>query len=140
MSTTGCRIIQAMPSTAIDDEPHDHDRAEQAADTVRAVPLNREHPDQDHDGDRHHVRVEQWRRDLEPLDRAEHRDRRRDHAVAVEQRRAEDAHQDEHRPAAVRCRCAAAASAVSARMPPSPWLSARITIAMYLTEITSSSE
>ena len=31
-------------------------------------------------------------------------------------------------------------SAVSARMPPSPWLSARMTIAMYLTEMTRSSE
>ena len=30
-------------------------------------------------------------------------------------------------------------SAVSARMPPSPWLSARITMAMYLTETTMSS-
>ena len=31
-------------------------------------------------------------------------------------------------------------SAVSARMPPSPWLSARITITTYLSETTSSSE
>jgi len=31
-------------------------------------------------------------------------------------------------------------SAVSARMPPSPWLSARMTIAMYLIEMTSTSE
>ena len=31
-------------------------------------------------------------------------------------------------------------SAVSARMPPSPWLSARITMAMYLIEMMRSSE
>ena len=37
-------------------EPHDHDRAEQPADPMCAVPLNREHADQDHDGDRHDVR------------------------------------------------------------------------------------
>ena len=30
-------------------------------------------------------------------------------------------------------------SAVSARMPPSPWLSARMTMATYLIEMTSSS-
>ena len=67
-------------------------------DPVGAVPLNREHTDDDGHRDRHDVRFEQWRRHLEPLDRAEHRDGRRDHAVAVEKRGAEDAHQDEDRP------------------------------------------
>ena len=37
---------------------------------------------------------------FEPFDRAEHGDRRRDHAVAVEQRRAEHAEQHQHRAAA----------------------------------------
>ena len=36
-----------------------------------------------------------WRGDLEALDRRQHRDRRRDHAVAVEQRGAEQAEQHE---------------------------------------------
>ena len=89
----------AIPSTRDHDEPHHHDRTEQAPDAVGAVTLNREHPDQNHDRDRHHVRIEERRRDLEPFDRAKHRDRRRDHAVAVEQRRTEDAQEDEHGPA-----------------------------------------
>ena len=42
------------------------------------------------DRERHDQRLERGRRELEPFDRAEHRDRRRDHAVAVEQRRAEE--------------------------------------------------
>ena len=40
-------------------------------------------------------------RDLEALDRRQHRDRRRDHAVAVEQRRAEQPEHDQQHPAAV---------------------------------------
>ena len=91
---------------------------------------------------------EQRRHDLEALDGAEHRDRRRDHAVAVQQRRAEDAERDQHRPADREARAALrrvaalgrASSAVSARMPPSPWLSARSTSATYFTETTSSSD
>ena len=80
-------------------EPADHDWTEESADAVSAVPLNREDPDEDGHRDRHDVGLEQGRGDLEPFDRAEHRDGRRDHAVAVEQRRAEDAQQDEQRPA-----------------------------------------
>ena len=46
------------------------------------------------EGDRHDVRLaSRGVDDLQALDRAEHRDRRRDHAVAVEQRGAEDAEQ-----------------------------------------------
>ena len=61
-----------------------------------AVLLNREHANQDRDRDRHDVRLEQRRRHLQSLDSAQHRDRRRDHAVAIEQRGAEDAEQHEH--------------------------------------------
>ena len=45
------------------------------------------------------IRLERVRRDAQPFDRAQHRDRRRDHPVAVEQRRAEqaDRHQDHAR-------------------------------------------
>ena len=106
-----------------------------------AVPLDREHRDQDDDRDRHDVRIEQRRRDLQALDGAEDGDRRRDHAVAVQQRGAEDAHagRAHGQPHRFPLR-AGGSSAVSARMPPSPWLSARMTIAMYLTEMTRSSE
>ena len=47
--------------------------------------LHHEQPDQDDDGQRHHGRRQRRRVDLEAFDRAQHRDRRRDGAVAVEQ-------------------------------------------------------
>ena len=129
-----------MPSSAIVDEPQHHHRPEQAADAMRAELLHHEQRDQDHHRQRHDVRLEQRRGDVQPFDGAEHRNGRRDHAVAVEQRRAEDAEQDQHRPRRRRarrcCRRRGGISAVSARMPPSPWLSARMTMAMYLIEMT----
>ena len=51
---------------------------------------------EDDDRDRHDVRPKHRRRDLEAFDRAEHGDGRRDHAVAVEQRRAEQSDEHEH--------------------------------------------
>ena len=102
------------------DEPEHHHRAEQAAHPVRAVLLNREHDDQNRDGDRHHVRLEQRRGYLESLDRAQDGDRRGDHAVAVEQRGAEDAHQTRASASRIRFHPLDGSRAVSARMPPSP--------------------
>ena len=80
------------------------------------------------DRERHHVGVERRRHDLEALDRREHRQRRRDDGVAVEQRAADDAEQDDVAPAAPSARCA---SAISASVPPSPLLSARSRISTY---------
>ena len=57
--------------------------------------LDHEDQGQDDQRQRDDVGVEDRRRDLQALDRAEHRDRRGDHAVAVEQRRADDAQQDD---------------------------------------------
>ena len=76
-------------------------------------------------------------RDLEPLDRAEHGDRRRDHPVAVEQRRADDDQERRRRRSARLARSRPGTSASSARMPPSPRLSARMTKVGYLTDTTS---
>ena len=85
----------AQPEHPDDDEPHDHHRAEDTRDPLRAAALDEEEGDQDRHGDRDHPRLEGGRGDLEALDRAEHRDRRRDQAVAVEQRRAEHAEGDD---------------------------------------------
>ena len=73
------------------------------------------------------------RRHLQALDRGEHRDGGRDHAVAVEQRGAEDAERDQrHRgPRGWRDR-APWTSAIRAMMPPSPSLSARMMNVTYL--------
>ena len=46
------------------------------------------------DRERHDVGVERRRRDLQAFDRGQHRQRRRDDGVAVEQRAADDAEQD----------------------------------------------
>ena len=83
------------------------------------------------DRDRHDERLEGVRRHTEALDRAQHRDRRRDHAVAVQQRGAEQADRDQQRGAPAGP-VFARTSATSARMPPSPPLSARITNSRYL--------
>ena len=72
------------------DEPHHHDRTEIAADPRRADGLHHEQDDENDDGQRDDERVEERRRDLQSLDCAQHRDCRRDHAVAIEQRRAEE--------------------------------------------------
>ena len=78
-----------------DHEPQHHDRAEHSTDARRAAPLHDEQADQHRQRERHDVRLELRRGDLETFDRAQHRDRRRDDAVAVEERRTEDAGQQQ---------------------------------------------
>jgi len=75
-------------------EPDAHDRAEQAADAVGAVRLDHEQRDQDDDGAGHDEGLQLGRHHLQALDGAEHRDRRRDQAVAVEEGDADDGEAD----------------------------------------------
>jgi hypothetical protein len=56
------------------------------------VTLDQEQGDEDGDGDGYDVRRKRRCRDLQALDGAEHRDRRRDHAVTIEQGGAEEPH------------------------------------------------
>lgn len=72
-----------------DNEPDQHYRAEDIADERRSLALHQEQTDQDHDADRNDGRRELGCVELETFDGAQHRDRRRDDAVAVEQRRAD---------------------------------------------------
>ena len=65
----------------------------QAATARRAAALHGEQADQDREAERHDVGLEGGRRELQALDRREHRDRRRDDRVAVEQRGADHAEQ-----------------------------------------------
>ena len=76
-------------------EPHAHDGSEEHAHARGAAALNREQRNDDHDGDRIDERVQVRGDDVETFDGAEHRDGRRDHAVAVEHGCAEDADADE---------------------------------------------
>ncbi len=83
-----------------DGEPQGHHRAEQLADQPGAVTLDDEQYAQHRHRDRQHQRGEPRGGDLEPLYRRQHRDRRGDDPVAVEQRRPEDpqGHQYDLRP------------------------------------------
>jgi hypothetical protein len=78
-------------------EPGEHHRTKDPADESGALLLHHEQADQDDDGDRHHRRRQRWRIDLQAFDGAEHRNRRRDGAVAVEQRRADQADDEQLR-------------------------------------------
>ena len=77
------------------DEPHRHDRPEQPADPPAAQGLQAEHADENEHRERQHIGRELGNRRLDPFERAQHRDRRRDGAVAIEQRRAQNADRDD---------------------------------------------
>jgi hypothetical protein len=70
---------------AENEEPQAHHRPEEQPYVSGATALHDEQRDQDDQRERHHVGLEQRRRHLQALDRAQDRDRGRDHAVAVEQ-------------------------------------------------------
>lgn len=78
------------------DEPQAHDRAEHLPHPIGATRLEEKQSNQDAGGERHDERLKNARRDIEPLDRREHRDRRRDHAIAIQHRRAEQHDKHQH--------------------------------------------
>ena len=103
-----------------------------------ALALDGEQPDQDRQGHRQDERLEAGGRELQPLHRRQHRNRRRDHPVAIQQRRADDAEDHRHRDrAGPAIRRLPSTSDSSARMPPSPSLSARNTNCTYLSDTIS---
>ena len=73
-----------------DGEPDGHDRAEHSPHGARAQPLRHEQQDDDHHRDRDNDARHRRFGDLDALDRGEHGDGGRDHAVAKEQRGPED--------------------------------------------------
>jgi hypothetical protein len=79
------------------EEPDERDGSEDRPDAGGPAPLEEEQRDEDRDRDRHDVRSEDWCRDGQPFNRAQHRDSGRDDAVPVEERRTEDPQQDQHR-------------------------------------------
>ena len=72
----------------------------QAATAAVPAALDREERHQDGDADVQHIGMEARRHEVEAFDGGEHRDRRRDDGVAVEQRGADHAEPD-HEPAAL---------------------------------------
>ncbi len=75
-------------------EPQHHDRAEHAADTGRSRALDGEEHDQHRQRQGNHETLEVGRHHLEPLDRRQDRDGRRNHAVTVKHGGAEQAQRD----------------------------------------------
>ena len=72
-------------------EPQRHDWPESIADPRGPLRLNGEQPNQHRHGRGQHVSIEGGRHDLQSFQRREHRDRRRDGAVAIDQGGAEQA-------------------------------------------------
>ncbi len=84
------RVPQAEPTD--DDEPQDHDRAEEQADRVRPAVLKGEEHDEDDHRQRHGILPETGPDLLQALGGRQHGDGRRQHAIAEQQR---GAHQDQ---------------------------------------------
>ena len=91
----GSRLISANPSRAI--VANQTAMIGPNATPTRPVPKrwSMNSSEQDDDRQRNDEPLERRRRDVQPFDRAEHGDRRRDHPVAVEERRAEQSQRDE---------------------------------------------
>ena len=85
------------PQHRDDGEIDQHDRAEEGSDLGRSPALDQEQEDQDADNHRHHQPLHCRVIDRHALDRAQHRNRRGNHAVAIEQRRGKNPQQ--HDPA-----------------------------------------
>jgi hypothetical protein len=120
-------------------EPGGHDRAEEGRDAVGAAGLDHEQGHQHTSGDGNEIGLDadaHAGRFLQALDGREHRNGRGDDPVAVEQRRA-DHPEEEHRRGALGQ--VALGQAMSARVPPSPLLSARIRKTTYLMVTMSTS-
>ena len=91
----------ASPSAASVRNQTSHHRAEQAADALGPVALEEEQGGEHDQRHRHDPGVQARGRDLQALDRRQHRDGRRDDAVAEEDGGAEDA-EEEQAPAQLR--------------------------------------
>ena len=78
------------------EEPDGHERTERSADARGSEALYRKDADQNHRGHHPDHLADSGRDDLEAVHRAEDRDGRSDHAVAVQQRRAEQSDEDEN--------------------------------------------
>ena len=127
-----------MPSDRDHREPDHHHRAEEPARPARCRSAgSRRAPTSTATVIGTTSESEARRGDLQPLDRRQHRDRRRDHPVAVEERRAEHAERDQHELGPRRVSSAPCTSAIRARIPPSPSLSARMMKRTYSIETIS---
>ena len=98
-STSGVCAMAARAERRDRDEPGEHQRAERRAHARRPEALHHEQREED---DAAVIGTTKWPSagvlTSQPLHGAQHGDRRRDDAVAVEQRGAEETERDEHQP------------------------------------------
>ncbi len=82
------RLLEDLDRTKQTDneEPQGGDRSEETADHSSAAPLHEKEAEQQDDGDRQNIGLEDRRRDFESLDGAQDRDRRGDYAIAIKKR------------------------------------------------------
>ena len=85
----GCGRDVHGPEDGDDQEPRNHHRTEQPADPVRPQPLDGKQADQDGQGHRQDEGLKARRCEFQPLHRRQDRNRRRDDAIAIKQRRAD---------------------------------------------------
>ena len=76
-------------------EPDQHDRAEEGGDARGAARLHGKQHQQDQHRERDDIGIERGGDELDAFDRRQHRQRRCDDGIAVEQRAADDAEQDD---------------------------------------------
>ncbi len=79
-----------------DNKPDESGRAEDRADARSSATLNHEQADQNRDRKRHDIGIECRCGDLQTFDRGENRNGRCNEAIAVKQRRADEAHDHDH--------------------------------------------
>src|SRR6266550_7809783 len=82
-----CREDTAQAEQTDRDEPYQHHRSEDVADECSPLALDQKQTDKDRDADWNDERCQPRGVELETFDGAQHRDRRRDDAVAIKQRR-----------------------------------------------------
>jgi len=88
-----CNLCNAKQSDRR--EPHSHDGTEDPADFRRPFLLDHEEADENPNSDWHYQYFQRRCRDLEAFDRTEHRNRRRDDTVAIKERGADQAENDD---------------------------------------------
>src|SRR4029453_14205885 len=96
----GCehgQILRYVPGTPNGEhnEPDEGDWSEERGDPCRAPGLHRKQGEQDEDGQRNHKALESRRYHLKSFNRRQYRQRWRDHRIAIKQRGADHAEQDD---------------------------------------------
>ena len=80
------------------DEPDKHHRAKEVTDRCRSPGLYRKQHEQDRDGDRNNIGLQCGSCHVKALQRGQHRNRRSNRSIAVDQRRTEQADRHDGRP------------------------------------------